>query len=352
MAISVRERTGELARSQGHRFHRPLGTRLRSRRIAPHCVWSAGLIGLRSGSMFAVPLSGDRAERFCCRTSDSFLHHAGRCGLGFGACSSALASGIASRALARCALRCRRCLSGGSEHGYSGCLQLPQRRERGGRQRSSPLSELQAPSACLLPCFRSHADSKRLLCASGSADNAFVMRAGATSEMMGGVTLDAVKIIQDAPGVAHDANGPLITPEVVAIAPFPLLRPAPMPTCRSAAFRANVLDHPHERQDHRRAHVPHRALPSWSWASNASQYLQRVHSRQHGSDSVADNWTVVGVFDAGGCVLRFRSLVRRARASMMFTSGPTNIFQSITVHLDFARRRFSSSRIPSPPIRA
>ena len=45
------------------------------------------------------------------------------------------------------------------------------------------------------------------LVASGSADNALVMRAGATSEMMGGITLDSVKMVQDAPGVARDARG-------------------------------------------------------------------------------------------------------------------------------------------------
>ena len=52
---------------------------------------------------------------------------------------------------------------------------------------------------------------KATLVSSGSADNAIVLRAGATSEMMGGVTLDAVKIIQDAPGVARQADGPLVT---------------------------------------------------------------------------------------------------------------------------------------------
>ena len=35
------------------------------------------------------------------------------------------------------------------------------------------------------------------LVSSGSYDNAIVMRAGATSEMMSGVTLDSVKILQD-----------------------------------------------------------------------------------------------------------------------------------------------------------
>ncbi len=45
------------------------------------------------------------------------------------------------------------------------------------------------------------------LVASGSPDDALVMRAGSTTEMMGGITLDSVKLVQDKPGVARDASG-------------------------------------------------------------------------------------------------------------------------------------------------
>src|SRR5580700_3590475 len=61
------------------------------------------------------------------------------------------------------------------------------------------------------------------LVASGSPDNALIVRAGATSEMTSGVPLDSVKIIQDAPGIARGANGPMVTPEAVLMAPIPLL---------------------------------------------------------------------------------------------------------------------------------
>ena len=61
---------------------------------------------------------------------------------------------------------------------------------------------------------------KATLVSSGSADNAIIMRAGATSEMTGGVTVDTVKIVQDAPGIALGAEGPLVTPEVVLVAPI------------------------------------------------------------------------------------------------------------------------------------
>jgi len=54
--------------------------------------------------------------------------------------------------------------------------------------------------------FRRHAPRsprvfKSTLVASGSAGNVLVMRAGSASEMLGGITLDSIRIVQDAPGV-------------------------------------------------------------------------------------------------------------------------------------------------------
>src|SRR4029077_14938986 len=58
---------------------------------------------------------------------------------------------------------------------------------------------------------------KATLLSSGMEDNAIIMRAGATSELTGGVDLISVKIIQDAPGIARGADGPLVTPEIVIV---------------------------------------------------------------------------------------------------------------------------------------
>ncbi len=60
------------------------------------------------------------------------------------------------------------------------------------------------------------------LVSSGSPSNAIMMRAGSNSEMMGTVMLDKVHIIEGTPGIARDASGPLVSPEVVVIAPIPL----------------------------------------------------------------------------------------------------------------------------------
>lgn len=61
------------------------------------------------------------------------------------------------------------------------------------------------------------------LVASGSPSNALIMRAGSNTEMVGAVMLDQVHIIEGAPGIVRDARGPVVSPEVVVIAPFPLI---------------------------------------------------------------------------------------------------------------------------------
>src|SRR5215471_20005450 len=60
------------------------------------------------------------------------------------------------------------------------------------------------------------------LTASGSARNAIVRRAGATSEMDSSVMLEQVRVVEDAPGVERGDGGALVSPEVVVIASFPL----------------------------------------------------------------------------------------------------------------------------------
>src|SRR4051812_273050 len=79
------------------------------------------------------------------------------------------------------------------------------------------------------------------LVASGSPGNALVMRAGATSEMMGGITLDSVKVVQDAPGVARDSSGPLVTQEVVGVIPFPLISTGTDANVQVRGVSPNVL---------------------------------------------------------------------------------------------------------------
>ena len=60
------------------------------------------------------------------------------------------------------------------------------------------------------------------LVASGSPGNAIVLRAGASSEMVSILAGPDVQVIENAPGVERAEAGPLVSPEVVVIAAFPL----------------------------------------------------------------------------------------------------------------------------------
>ena len=58
----------------------------------------------------------------------------------------------------------------------------------------------------------------------GDEDTVMVMRAGADSEMTSGMSGDHARIIQDKPGIARDAQGPLVSPELLVIVDHPLQR--------------------------------------------------------------------------------------------------------------------------------
>jgi putative ABC transport system permease protein len=168
------------------------------------------------------------------------------------------------------------------------------------------------------------------LVSSGSEGNAIIMRAGATSEMMSGVDLDAVKIIQDAPGVAHDSAGPLVTSEVVAVAPFPLRSTGTDANVQVRGVSANVLTI--------RKNV--KIIEGRMFQPGLSELVVgRNASRTYGGLTLGNtvrfgggNWTVVGIFDAGGSA--FDSEVwTDARVLDDVYKRPTNLFQSVTARL-------------------
>jgi len=171
---------------------------------------------------------------------------------------------------------------------------------------------------------------KATLVASGSADNAIIMRAGATSEMMSGVALDQVKIMQDAPGVAQGANGPLVTSEVVVIAPFPLKTTGTDANVQVRGVSANVLSiRKNVKIQEGRMFQP--GLAELVVGKNANT----TYGGLTVGNTVAfggGQWKVVGVFDAGGSA--FDSEVWcDARVLDDVYKRPSNVFQSVTVHL-------------------
>jgi len=168
------------------------------------------------------------------------------------------------------------------------------------------------------------------LVASGSPGNALVMRAGSSSEMMGGITLDSVRIVQDAPGVAHDANGPLVTQEVVGVMPFPLISTGTDANVQVRGVSPNVLEiRKFVKIIQGRMFQP--GLDELVVGKNASKSYMGL-TLGNTVNFGGGRWKVVGVFDAGGSA--FDSEVWcDAKILNEVLLRPPNIYQSATVHL-------------------
>jgi putative ABC transport system permease protein len=171
---------------------------------------------------------------------------------------------------------------------------------------------------------------KATLVSSGSADNAMVMRAGATSEMTGGVGIDAVKILQDAPGIARGADGPLVTPEVVLIAPIPLISTGTDANVQIRGVSKNVL------QIRNRVKI----IEGRMFQPGLDEVIVGKNANKSYSGLTLGNtislgnvrWKVVGIFDAGGTA--FDSEVwTDAHLLGPAYNRPDTFFQSVTVHL-------------------
>lgn len=169
------------------------------------------------------------------------------------------------------------------------------------------------------------------LVSSGSPSNAIVMRAGATSEMMSGVNLDQVHVVQDAPGVARGANGPLISPENVVIAPFPLKTTGTDANVQVRGVSDKVLEvRPTVKIVSGRFFHP--GLNELVVGSNVP--------KSYGGLALGDTvkfgggtWTVVGVFDAGGSAFDSEVWCDSAVLKDVY-KRPASNFQSMTVRLN------------------
>jgi len=168
------------------------------------------------------------------------------------------------------------------------------------------------------------------LVSSGSADNALITRAGATSEMTSGVSLDSVKIIQDAPGIARGANGPLLTPEAVLMAPIPLRSTGTDANVELRGVSPNVFAiRRNIKIIEGRMFQP--GLSELVVGKNAKvTYSGLTLGNTIGLGSV--RWQVVGIFDAGGSA--FDSEVwGDAHLLNGAYNRPDTLSQSVTVHL-------------------
>jgi putative ABC transport system permease protein len=168
------------------------------------------------------------------------------------------------------------------------------------------------------------------LVASGSPANAIIRRAGATSEMESAINLDQVRVIQDAPGVAASAAGPLVSAEVVVVANFPL---------RASGTDANVqVRGVSPRALEVRDSV--RVARGRFFAPGLAELVvgRNVAATYVGFDLGSTirfgggTWTVVGEFDAGGSAFDSEIWCDASVLNQVY-QRPQSVFQSATVHL-------------------
>jgi putative ABC transport system permease protein len=171
---------------------------------------------------------------------------------------------------------------------------------------------------------------KATLVSSGSEHNAIIVRAGATSELTSGIALDSVKIIQDAPGIAHDSEGPLVTPEIVIVAPIPLITTGTDANVQVRGVSKNVLEIRRQiKMIEGRMFTP--GLAEIVVGRNANKsYAGLTVGNTISLGSV--RWNIVGIFDAGGSSFDSEVWADAHLLGPAYNRGENN-FQSVTVRL-------------------
>jgi putative ABC transport system permease protein len=165
---------------------------------------------------------------------------------------------------------------------------------------------------------------------SGSSSNAIILRSGAVNEMSGSVPLDQVKVIEDKPGIARDANGPLVTPEVVVVAAFPLLSTGTDANVQVRGVSAKAMEVRNNLKI-----VRGRFFQPGLAELIVGRNVDKTYAGLSLGDSVkfgGGAWRVVGVFDAGGSAFDSEVWCDAPVLNQVY-HRPENVFQSLTVHL-------------------
>lgn len=165
---------------------------------------------------------------------------------------------------------------------------------------------------------------------SGLPQNAIVQRSGADTEMTSIVTIDDLRVVEDAPQVARIGSEPVVSPEVVVIAAVPLRESGTDANVQVRGVWPRVL----AVRDNVKV-VEGRFLQPGLAEAVVGRGAQRAYAGLDLGATVrlgAGTWTVVGVFDANGSA--FDSEVW-ADASVLngFYQRPPNVFQSATARL-------------------
>ena len=168
------------------------------------------------------------------------------------------------------------------------------------------------------------------LVSSGLPQNAIVQRGGADSEMTSIMTVNDLRVVEDAPQVARDGTEPLVTPEVVVIATIPLRETGTDANVQVRGVTPRVL----KVRDNVTLVEGRFIRPGVAEAVVGKGARDAYAGLDLGAtvDLGAGTWDIVGVFDGHGTA--FDSEVW-ADASVLNGNydRPPNIFQSVTARL-------------------
>ncbi len=171
------------------------------------------------------------------------------------------------------------------------------------------------------------------LVSSGSPQNAIVRRAGATSEMDSAFTLDQVRVVEDAPGVAHGGGGPLVSPEIVVVAAIPLKATGTDANVQVRGLSARALD-VHEGVRMRAGRFFQPGLAEVVVGTNATRSYAGLALGDRVKFGGID-WTVVGVMDAHGSAFDSEVWCDADLLAQAY-QRPKGLYQSATAHLTSA----------------
>jgi putative ABC transport system permease protein len=165
---------------------------------------------------------------------------------------------------------------------------------------------------------------------SGLPQNAIVQRSGADTEMTSILQIEDVRVVEDAPQVARDGSGPLVSPEVVVIAALPMRGSDSDANVQIRGVSPRVLSV----RDNVKL-VEGRFLTPGLAEAVVGKGAQSAYVGLDLGATVrigAGAWTIVGVFDGKGTA--FDSEVW-ADAGILngFYQRPPSVFQTVTVRL-------------------
>jgi len=166
---------------------------------------------------------------------------------------------------------------------------------------------------------------------SGEEGSAIILRGGTNAEMDSAIDLDQVRAIADAPGIARSASGqPLVSAEVVVVAAFPLVSSGTDANVQVRGVSPLAL-----------AVRPRARLVAGRMfeAGRDELIIGRNVARTYSGFALGrpirfggGEWTVVGVFDAGGGAFDSEVWCDAIVLNQVY-KRPERIFQSATVRL-------------------